>query len=530
MHTDLRNFRGSLWAVLGLATAMLAGTLVWFGASGSQGKENVVAAGEGGGYLMRASSYLDGEPAFPQSDWEQVRDVAMDQDGNVYLVGGTQTDQFPVTKGAYDTTFNTGGQRTGRFGEMDAFVTKVGPAGQLVWSTYLGGPNYDRAYAVEVDAKGYVYVAGRAGDGFPTTDGVMQPEFGGGDPDDAYGEQDAFVTKISPDGRTLVWSTYFVGPGGGVIRDIDIDQEGRVYIAAWVDRPQPTITPDAAQPELRGKVDAVYAKLSADGQDVLYATYYGGSDTDERDGLNPSIRVNRNGEVYLLSFTAADDIPLTAAAIQKHRAGGLDLMLAKYSADGALQFSTYLGGSDDEAVETHGLALDGESNPVVAAWTGSSDFPVTEGAFQRSRSGPGDGFIAKLSSDGARLLGATYLGGGAQDGIEGVAVSPSGAIVVTGATDSEDFPVTGNALQVRSQGDRDLIVTKLAPDLTHLLYSTMIGGSAQDAGRAIAIAASGEIAVGGQTMSDDFPMVGEFHRTLHGDRAAVYVKLMPQPE
>lgn len=118
---------------------------------------------------------------------------------------------------------------------MDVFVTKLSPDGDLIWSTYLGGPNYDRAYAVEVDSKGDVYVAGRAGEGFPVTFGVVQEKFGGdNDANTLYGKQDGFISKISADGSKLIWSTYFGGFGRGFIRDIDIDVNGRVYVGASI--------------------------------------------------------------------------------------------------------------------------------------------------------------------------------------------------------------------------------------------------------------------------------------------------------
>ena len=115
------------------------------------------ALGEGA-YDLAYSTYFGG------SSWEHARDVFADTAGNVYVCGGTASQDFPTTPGAYDQTFNSG-DTSGD--ECDAFICKFGPDGQLIWSTYLGGPGYDRAYGIEVDAQGYVYVAGRAGQGLP---------------------------------------------------------------------------------------------------------------------------------------------------------------------------------------------------------------------------------------------------------------------------------------------------------------------------------------------------------------------------
>jgi hypothetical protein len=122
-----------------------------------------LAAGAGS-YSIDFCTYIGGERL------DMARDVEMDRQGNIYITGGTDSSSFPTTPGAYDRTFN---------GLVDTFVTKLNPSGKLIWSTYLGGPKYDRAYAIEVDEAGYVYVGGRGGAGYPTTPGVVQETFGG---------------------------------------------------------------------------------------------------------------------------------------------------------------------------------------------------------------------------------------------------------------------------------------------------------------------------------------------------------------
>jgi hypothetical protein len=491
-----------------------------------------------GAYRLSSSSYLDG-PSGHSGGAEQARDVAVDRAGNAYLVGGTSSPGFPATAGAYDTTFATGGRSKGQFGEMDVFVTKIDPQGRILWSTYLGGPNYDRAYAVEVDADGYVYVAGRAGAGFPTTEGVVQPEFAGDviHPDKGYGLQDGFVAKLTPDGRQLVWSTYFGGAGSGFIRDMDIDGNGDVYVAAAaVNRPMAHITPNAYQPDLKGLEDTVFARLSADGRRILYATYFGGSDRGDGDGAGPSIRVGSDGEAYLLVGTTTDDVPITPNAYQPKRAGGRDAVVAKFSADGGLLFSTYLGGRGDEDLETHHLAIDSKGNPIVAGITRSEDFPMTASAYQpdfgdhdaRPWHKPFNGYVAKLSSDGSRLLASTYLGGHEGDGIEGVAVTLNDEIVVTGGTTSADFPVTADAFQARLAGMSDMFVAKLDADLSRVMYSTYVGGGRPDSARCVAVSQIGEIVVGGQTKSARFPVVNAFDDRLDGAWAAAYLRFTPR--
>ena len=227
-----------------------------------------------GNVILRSASLLDGNSGSGSLKWEQARDVVTDSRGNMIIVGGTPSPDYPTTPGAYDRSFASGGSSLGNAGAMDVFITKLSPDGQLIWSTYLGGPNYDRAYAVEVDGADNVIVAGRAGDGFPTTSGVAQRNFSGDrSPNSLYGSQDGFVSKISADGRNLLWSTYFGGPGLGFIRDIDVDNNGNVLIGGSLYSGSfPLITPGAFQSQVKGNKDAIFAKLSNTGRDVQYAT------------------------------------------------------------------------------------------------------------------------------------------------------------------------------------------------------------------------------------------------------------------
>jgi hypothetical protein len=416
---------------------------------------------------------------------------------------------------------------------MDAFVTKLDAHGRLLWSTYLGGPNYDRAYAVEVDSDGYVYIAGTAGPGFPTSPdalmprstidpGMLPPAVRAG-----YGDQDSFIAKLSPDGSKLVWATYF----GCAIRDIDVDSEHNVHIAAVTNRADlPHITADAHQPKLRGKRDTVYAKLAANGRKVLYGTYYGGRDDSKGDGGVPSVRVNRHDEAWLVSTTQATDIEVTENAFQDKLAGGRDLLIMKFSREGKLLAGTYLGGSGNDTMETHSIAVDADDNVIVTGMTKSADFPVTPGAFQTlpgTGIARGNSFIAKLSPDGTRLLAASYLGGSRRDEGEGIAIAENGDILVSGGTESEDFPVTDDAIQLRPGGRVDFFFAQFDPDLGELRYSTFLGGTSKDVARSISTTGNDIILVGA-AMSSNFPLQDAIINRIGGAWSAVVARLHRQ--
>ncbi len=473
----------------------------------------------------------DGPPPVPDlstyvggSRYDAVRDVAIDGEGNVYLTGGTDSPDFPTTEGAYS-------RRHG--GSTDVFVMKLDPDGRLVWSTLLGGPSLDRAYAIEIDGQGYVYVAGRAGAGFPVTRGAFQTEFNGGPPSGPYPSQSAFVAKLTPDGRRLVFASYFGARDdpSHTIRDLAIDAEGNIYLAASssTDAFPPSVVAAfqrGFQPRRAGGKDGVVAKIAADSTRVLWATYLGGSGTEEG---APSIGVDARGYVYYLTTTTSADIPTTPGAFDRAYRGDGDFYLAKLSPDGArLVYGTYLGGSGSEELETHNLAVAADGTAYVAAGTLSPDFPTTPGAFQRTYGGSGgrgtgagtnyrgDAVVAKLSSDGTTLLASTYVGGRFGESAEGVALDAQGNVHFSGATFSDDFPVTGDAAQRALRGAPNPVAVKLASGLDHLLYGTYLGSSPGGAGRAAAVDPWGRLYIAGEIDSSTWPVHGAFQARSGG--------------
>lgn len=466
---------------------------------------------------LSVSTYLGG------SAFEQARDVAVDHDGNIYVAGGTQSPNFPTTPGAYDRTFASGGGSLGSAGPMDVFISKLSPTGEMIWSTYLGGPNYDRAYGIEVDAQGYVYVGGRAGEQFPTTSGTVQPVFAGDSSAlGAYGKQDGFVAKLSPDGSQLIWATYFGEGTRGFLRDIDIDDSGYVYAMMSVaQQPVAHITSGAFQTSLSGGQDAVVAKISPDGRTVVWASYFGGSGDD---GGGPSIRVHRpTGRVYIVGNTTSADLPVPNG-FDTTRGGSLDGFLAVFTADGTgLVYGTYLGGSGGEGNGTHNLAVDAAGNAFACHWTHSADIPIVGNGFQKTHASPGgtdtDCILWKVSPAGV-LLANTYLGGNGGENVQGVGFDAAGNVCVSvDSVFSTNFPVSSDALQATNGGGADGALSILSPDLSRLVYSTYIGGSGDDGTRALAVDRNGNIAVAGQSSSADWPARNAAQPTYGGGTA-----------
>lgn len=471
----------------------------------------VLHASGAAAYDLTFSTYFGG------TDWEHARDVVADQHGNVYMVGGTASADFPTTPGVYARALTTGG--TQEFGPCDVFVARFAPDGTLLWSTLIGGPHYDRAYGVEVDTDGNVYVAGRAGPGFPVKN-AFQPEFDGVD-NGSYGMQNAFVLKLAPDGSDLVWSSY-VGVAT-LCRDIAIDANGDVYVPGgrWNTSKTP---PDewfanAYQKAPGGGVsDCGAIKIKSDGSRVLWATWLGGS---AEDGSAASIRVGADGKVYVGCSTFSDDFPTTDGAHDRTYNGEADFFVACLTPDGSdLVYATYLGGSGNEWLSTHNLAVDSAGNAYVAVPTASPDYPVTRGAFQwRFRGGGTDWAVTKLSPTGA-MLASTLIGGSDRENADGVYADSEGNVLISGETSSADFPTTFDAYQRQKNAGTEAALVRLSADFSQVLYATFLGGAANDNGRAGFLGNDGCLYVTGAADGAGWPVKNAVQNTFAGGGGA----------
>ncbi|HEV2492825.1 MAG TPA: SBBP repeat-containing protein [Terriglobia bacterium] len=256
---------------------------------------------------------------------------------------------------------------------------------------------------------------------------------------------------------------------------------------------------------------------------LTYSTYLGGSRSD----FGTGIAVDSSGDAYVTGYTFSADFPTENPA--QVFAGSTDAFVTKLNPTGsALIYSTYLGGSADDLAA--GIAVDSSGNAYVTGSTDSLDFP-TQNAVQSANAGGTDAFVTKLNPTGA-LSYSTYLGGAFTDVGQGIAVDASGSAYLTGSTLSLDFP-TENALQNASGGGYDAFVTKLNPSGAALVYSTYLGGSADENNpflsnvntAGIAVDSAGNAYVAGYTPSNDFPTRNAFQTGNHGFINAFVSKL-----
>jgi hypothetical protein len=476
---------------------------------------------------------------FGGSASEGIRDVEADRFGNIYIAGTTRSPDFPSTAGAYDEAVDVSLGKT-RWGyNSDIFVAKFSPAGKLVWSTVIGGPNSEEAYGLEIDSQGYVVVHGRGAVGSPVTEGVYQPQFkgcGGGDPGNPHNTaQNAYVCKLTPDGTSLVWGSFF-----GIDhlhRDLALDKNDDIYVT-WGVRPDandrshwdtwmnPAWTSKVFQPRPLGGADCGVAKIAADGRRVLWATYLGGSDYDS---IEASIDVDSEGYVYVGCQTRSQDIPTTPGAHDRTHNGGVDWYVAKLLPDGSdIVYGTYIGDEGDNWLNTHNLTVDARGNCYSSTCAFSSSFPTTPGVVQRTHAGGKvDWGIVKLSPTGA-LLAGTLLGGRGTDNPDGIRIDLQGNLCLFGQTGSADFPVSNDAFQ-RTKGEQDdSVIVKLSPDLDRLIYGTFLGGDGKDAGRAGCVDDAGSLIVAGSS-SGGWPLNNAFQTECQGPGDTVVARLSLTP-
>ncbi len=440
------------------------------------------------------SSYLGGTSV------DEVQDVSVDEDGSIYTTGKTSSTDFPTTPGAYSTSL------TGT--STDIFVTKMLGNSSLVYSTYIGGSGGDFPGGIEVDDNGSVYVGGTStSTDFPTTNGVISTttttgqdgvifkletngsalnystylgashvtlydldidddgyafitgEAGSGLPttNDAFDESfnsgttDGFISRINEDATKLNYSTYLGGSSTEYLYDIEVDNEGCVYVTGWTYSTDYPVTDEAFQRSLNGSSDGILTKMVPNGSKLNFSTYIGGLGFDGCYGID----VDEEGIAFIQGSTRSSDFPTSSWAYKKsiESTSVYETFVMKMNASGnGTSYSTIIGKIGNG--NPWGIVVDDDGYAWVTGETNFNGYPITTDAYDSTRSNR-EAYITRINMNGSSIEYSSFLGGSGDDcGYRLDLLNDTGLISV-GYTSSSDFPVTTGAFMTSYGGGRD---------------------------------------------------------------------------
>ena len=423
---------------------------------------------------------------FGGSAGDTLAKIAVDSLGYAYVTGTTSSFDFPATSGSIR-------------GGSDAFIAKLNTDGTaLVYATVIGGTGQDGANAIAVDGNGNAFITGQ------TSSSDFPVVFTGGS--SYVPHQDVFVTKVDASG-VIVQSRYLSASqsSGSAIA---VDPAGNAYVAGFTNSAAFPTTPGSLLVTKPGNSTAGFVVKLDVVLNLLYSTYFGGSNSD----LPAALAVDSTGHAYIGGTANSANFPITSGVFQTSLRGQSDGFVAELNPLGSgLVYSTLLGGSNYDSVGA--LALDAAGNVYAAGSTSSIDFPTTSGAFssvRNSQNSSQTGFVAKLNAGGTAVSFSSYLGGGSNDFIRDIAVNLAGNVFVAGTANSSDFPVTPGALKTQKSrpnyySDTDLFISEFNPSGSSLIYSTYLGTAANESPSGLAIDSNGGVYIAGNTQSPNYP-------------------------
>lgn len=457
---------GNIYEAMETSSSDLITTEGAYQANVSGGKDLYISKYTATGDLIYAT-YLGG------STTEMQKDLKVDSLGNVYVIGFTNSVNFPTTANAFQKEVN---------GSQDAFLTVLNPTGtDLVYSTYLGGSVVDRAWALAIDDNGSAYIQGITNSiNFPVTDNAYQKSKDGvnwslGDPDDIDYQNsfDLFLSKININSGELEYSTFFGAKGSdSTYGSVAVDKNEVIYFAGTTTSLDFPVTENAFRDVRAEQSDSFLSALDIKNNTLLFSSYIGGNSTDDGE----AIVLSENGFLYYVGDTWSENFPTTEGAYQTTFAGvgesisGGDMFIMKIdTSNWNLVYATLLGGEFDEGVRA--LAVDAEENAWVVGMSQSDDYPITDDAFQKTKNGPKfisysnstdydypthDTVISKISPDGSKLLYSTYFGGNSGEFAMGITFV-NGGFAIQIRTCSDDLNVSDNSSKGLDQFNDSLL-------------------------------------------------------------------------
>lgn len=429
---------------------------------------------------------------FRSYNYDRCNDIKIDNDGNVYVVGGTYSTDFPTTPGVYNKYHN---------GNWDIFVFKLNSkATELIYSTFVGTDYGDIGDKLAIDSNGNSFITCHTGAMyFPTTQNAYARTGSEG--------INNVVFKLNSDGSNLLFSTYVSGTDEDYSRDICIDTNGNVFVSGKTLSTDFPVTENAYNSPRKGGFDIFVFKLNATGSELLFSAIIGGTNEDIVNGM----RIDSKGNTYLAGQTTSKLFPTTNNCYDSSYNGEGDAFVLKLNPSGSdLIFSTYIGGTEYDSA--YGITIDKIGNSFITGETLSNNFPSTPDAFDDNFNGWNDVFITKISQIGSEIIYSTFIGGSRYDHGIKIEIDDEENLYVTGSTDSPDFPQIENP-NINSEysypEDEDLFIIILNQSGSALLHINIIGGDMKEEVDDLAINLNGNVFVMGRTYSSNFPITND---------------------
>jgi hypothetical protein len=436
--------------------------------------------------------------------YDRAWSITIDNLSNAYITGQSNSPNYDITTGAYQTTLQGG---------TDIIITKLNASGTaLVYSTFIGGSNNDVGMGIILDNNLNVYVTGYTeSSDYPTTTGAYQTSSGG--------SRDVILSKLNTTGSALIYSTYIGGSNMDTGSNLALDNNGDVYIAGYTTSTNYPTVAGGYQVSKDALNDAFVTKINASGTALIYSTFVGGN----ADDYATDIAIDNSGNAYISGVTGSTNFDVTTGAFRAtYQGGALDAFVTKLNSSGSsLVYSTYLGGTGSE--QARAIYVDANTNAYVTGYTGSNNFSTTTGAYDESfNGGVNDVFVTKLNTNGTGLVYSTFIGGNNDDQGWDIVVDSDGNAHITGFSFNNYVTTTG-AFQTINEGFQDVIYSKLNSNGTQLLYSTYIGGIDLDYSYSIALDNFGNVYLAGRTNSPNYDVTPGAYETNFVNNASDYV-------
>jgi hypothetical protein len=457
---------------------------------------SVCLAGKAQTNCSSFSTYFGGT----QSD--EVKSVAVDYDKNTYVLVNTYSTDLPVTPGLINDSHS---------GSYDGFIAKFDSCGNLLWSTYMGGANFDSAERLAMTTDGNVVLCGYTSSlNTFTTTGCFQAIHDG--------SYDAFITKIDPTGHIL-WSTLFGKAGGDFAFDITVDKFNNIIVGGTTTSSGLyTLAGTSFQVNLKGNTDAFIARFSPTGA-LRWCTYYGGNNSEDIHVVTTDL----HGNVIGAGESFSTNLNTSAGAYQNLNEGSSDGYIIKLDSACTRVFSTYIGGNDVDDIR--GVACDAASSIYIAGHTNSTDFDTTTGAYQTTNKGLSDLFLTKWSPTGT-LLESTLFGGSQTERLGRMILSGAYEVTLIGKTESSDVSMLGSSSQATLAGGYDVLLAKFDAGSLEPLWSSYYGGAQDEEAIDLAGYDGRFMVFSGSTNSADFPVsASPYQQTLNASVDGFLVKL-----